>query len=108
MRAYPETADIAIGCQPEPVAELAVISLADQRIRPARGAVHRCPLKQPGVEAQVRRKPPRAKAEPGIGELHWVLEETVKRDPGARIRLQLGIAALKKMSCVVIFVLTGR
>jgi hypothetical protein len=43
MRADPKAADIAIGCQPEPVAELAVVLPADLRIRPARGAVHRCP-----------------------------------------------------------------
>src|SRR5215468_3827959 len=74
MCADSKAADIAIARETPAVAELAVIAPA---------GVHRCPLKQPWVEAQVRRKSPGTKAEPGIGELHRVLEEAVKRDPGA-------------------------
>ena len=66
------------------------------RVGPAAGAVHRYPLKQPRVQGQVRRESPGSKAETGIGKLHWILEKAVEGDPGARIRLQRGIAALKE------------
>lgn len=96
MRADPETANIAIGSEPEAIAKLAVITPADKRVGPAAGAVHRAPLKQPRVQGQVRGEPPGAKSEPAIGKLHRVLEKAVEGDPGARIRLQRGVAALKR------------
>ena len=95
MRADPKAADTAVGCQPEPIAELAVIAPADQRVGPAAAGFTLTPGSRPGLSATLDEKPPRAKAKPGIGELHWVLEEAVKRDPGAGIRLQRSVAAIK-------------
>jgi hypothetical protein len=80
----------------EAVAELAVIARADQRIGPPAAGCHAHTGKQTRVERHPRRKSPSTKAEAGIGELHRILEDAPERDPGARIRPQGGIAALKK------------
>src|SRR5690242_13770399 len=96
MRADTKAADIAIGRQREAVAEVAVVARADQRIGPAAAGGHAHTGKQTRVELHPRRKPPGTKAEAGIGKLHRVLEDAIERDPGARIRLQRGVTALKK------------
>src|SRR5215467_11229857 len=93
MRADPKATDIAIGGQPEAVAEFAVIACADQRIGPATAGVHRHTGKQTRVELHSRREPPSTEAKAAIGELHRVFEKAVERDSGALIRLQRGVAA---------------
>src|SRR5262249_34084525 len=94
MRADPKATDIAIGGQTPAIAEVAVITRADQRIGPAAAGVHAYTGKQTRGEGHPRRKSPGTEAKAGIGELHRVFEEAVERDPGAGIRLQLGITAI--------------
>ena len=73
-----------------------MISPADQRVGPAAAGVHAHTGKQTRVELHPRRKSPSAKAKTGIGELHRVLEKAVESDPGAGIRLQRSVAAIKE------------
>src|SRR5690242_8760971 len=96
MRADAKAADIPIGREPEAVAEFAVIARADQRIGPAGAAGRGGPSEQAGIELHSGGEPPSAKAEAGIGELHRVFEHSPEGDPGARIRVQLSVAALVK------------
>src|SRR5215472_15126321 len=93
MRADAKAADIAIRSKRKAVAEVAVIARADQRIGPAGAALRGGPSEQAGSELHSGGEPPGAKTDTGIGELHRVLDHAPERDPGARIRSQLGIAA---------------
>src|SRR6516164_11423124 len=96
MRAAAMAAEIAIGGQPEAIAEVAVIAPADQRIGPTSGGSHAYPWKQTRIEPQIGLKPPGAKPGADIGELHRVLESTPENDPRAHIHVQLGGATLEK------------
>src|SRR6516225_2984014 len=91
-----KAADIAIGTEPEAVAEVAVIAAADQRIGPAGAAADAYPRQQTGIEPQIGLEPPGAKPGADIGELHRVLEHAPEDDPRAHICVQLGVAALIK------------
>jgi hypothetical protein len=96
VRADAKAADIAVAGETLTIAEIAVITRADQRIGPAAAGRHRHTRKQTRVERHPRRKSPSTKAKAGIRELYRVFEEAVERDSGALIRLQRGVATLKK------------
>jgi hypothetical protein len=76
MGADPKAADIAIRRQTPPIAELAVIARADQRIGPAAAGGNGDTGKQTRVELHPRREPPSTEAKAGIGKLHRVFEKT--------------------------------
>src|ERR1700738_1105356 len=78
MPAQIESADIAIGAQAEPVAEIEVISSADQRVAPAGSLIDALTGKQTGVQLQIRSKSPSAEAGTQIRELGRRLEEAVQ------------------------------
>src|SRR5215469_11137217 len=97
MRAAAMAAEIAIGGQPEAIAEVAVIAPADQRIGPASRAAHAYPSKQTRIEPQIGLEPPGAKPGADIGKLHRVLKNAPEDDPRAHIHVQLGVATLVKV-----------
>src|SRR4029077_1093073 len=94
--ADPKAADIAIGGETPAIAEIAVIARADQRVGPGAAGVHAHTAKQTRVELHPRRKSPSTEAKTGIAELHRVLEKAVESDPGAGIRPQSSVAAIKE------------
>jgi len=96
MRAAAMATEIAIGGQPEAIAEVAVIAAADQRIGPASGGAHAYPWKQTGIEPNIGLEPPGAKPGADIGKLHRVLENAPEDDSRAHIHVQLGVATLEK------------
>src|SRR3984893_1154437 len=96
MRAEVETADIAIGAQAKPVAEIKVISADDQRVAPAGSLVDALTGKQTGVQLQIRSKSPSAEAGTKIRELGRRFEDAVQQQRGPRIGLQLRLATLEE------------
>src|SRR5438270_13288232 len=96
MRADPEPADIAIAGQAEAVAEIVVVATRDQRVAPARSAVHALAGEQTGVQGQVRAKSPCTEAATHIGKLVGRAEHAVKDERGAGVRRQRRLATLKK------------
>src|SRR5215469_3350859 len=96
MRATAMAAEIAIGGQPEAIAELAVIAPGDQRIGPAAGGAHAYPWKETRIEPNIGLESPGAKPRADIGELHRVLENAPEDVPRGHIYVQLGGATLIK------------
>src|SRR6516164_1370938 len=96
MSAAAMAAEIAIGSQPEAIAEVAVIAPGDQWIGPASGAAHAYPWKQTRIEPQIGLEPPGAKPGADIGKLHRVLENAPEDIPRGHIHVQLGVAPVVK------------
>src|SRR5260370_19253668 len=96
MRAGANPADIGIAGQAEAVAEIVVVAARDQRVAPARSAVHALAGEQTGVQGQVRAKSPSAKAAAQIGKLVGRAEHPVEEERSAGVRCQRRLATMTK------------